>query len=150
MKLIRYAHPLGHSFGRTFGDMERLLRSPFVGLGHFGRLLDTGQSQGVQAEPSLDVGLYEDDENYYARVELPGFKKSEVKLELDDGNLTVSCERKSVTEGAEEKTDVVFSRAMSVPDGIRADQVAAKLEDGVLTITLPKAEERKTREIKVK
>ncbi len=146
MKLIRYSHPLGHSLG----DMERLLRSPFGGLGYFNRLLDSGQRLGAPAEPTPEADLYEDDENYYTRVELPGFKKSEVKVELNDGNLTISCERKSVTKSGQEKPDVVFNRAMSVPEGIAVDKVGAKLEDGILSVVLPKVEERKPREIKIK
>ena len=146
MKLIRYSHPLVNQFG----DMERLFRSPFEGLGNLSRLLDLGERLGEATETPLEAGLYEDDEHYYARVELPGFKKKELKVELNDGNLIVACERKTVNEDGVEKSDVVFRRALSVPEGINADQVVAKLEDGVLTITLPKVEERKPREIKVK
>ncbi len=146
MKLIRYSHPLVNQFG----DMERLFRSPFERLGNISRLLDLGERLGGVAEAPLEAGLYEDDGSYFARVELPGFKKGDVKVELNDGNLIVACERKTLNEGGEEKSDVVFRRAMSVPEGINVDKVAAKLEDGVLTVTLPKAEERKAREIKVK
>ncbi len=146
MKLIRYSHPLVNQFG----DMEHLFRSPFEGLGNLSRLLDLGERLGAETEAPLEAGLYEDEEHYYARVELPGFKKNEVKVELNDGSLIVACERKTVSEDGEEKSDVVFRRAMSVLEGINAEKVAAKLEDGVLTITLPKAEERKPREIKVK
>lgn len=146
MKLIRYSHPLVNQFG----DMERLFRSPFEGLGNLSRLLDLGERLGAAAEAPLEAGLYEDDEHYYARVELPGFKKKEVKVELNDGTLVVACERKTVNEDGEEKSDVVFRRAMNVPEGINVGKVAAKLEDGILTVTLPKAEERKPREIKVK
>ncbi|MCF6311040.1 MAG: Hsp20/alpha crystallin family protein [Verrucomicrobiales bacterium] len=146
MKLIRYSQPLVNQFG----GLERLFRDPFEGLGSLGRLLDLRERLEGKLEAPLEAGLYEDDEHYYARVELPGFKKSEVKVELNDGTLLVECERKVVAEDGVERSGVVFRRAMSVPEGIQADKVGAKLEDGVLTITLPKAEERKAREIKVK
>jgi len=146
MKLIRYSHPLVNQFG----DMERWFRSPFEGLGNLSRLLDLGERLGGAAEAPLEAGLYEDDDHYYARVELPGFKKNELKVELNDGTLIVACERKTVSEDDVETSDVVFRRAMSVPEGINADKVAAKLEDGVLTITLPKSEKRKPKEISVK
>ena len=146
MKLIRYSHPLVNQFG----DVERLFRRPFEGLGNLSRLLDMRERLEADTEASLEAGLYEDDEHYYARVELPGFKKKELKVELNDGTLIVACERKTVNEEGVEKSDVVFRRALSVPEGINADKVAAKLEDGILTITLPKAEERTPREIKVK
>lgn len=146
MKLIRYSQPLVNQFG----DMERLFRSPFEGLGNLSRLFDLGERLGGVTEAPLEAGLYEDAEHYYARVELPGFKKNELKVELNDGSLVIACERKSANEGDGEKSDVVFRRALSVPEGINRDKVGAKLEDGVLTVTLPKAEERKPREIKVK
>ena len=71
-------------------------------------------------------------------------------MELNDGTLVVACERKTVSEDEVETSDVLFRRAINVPEGINADKVAAKLEDGVLTITLPKSEKRKPREISVK
>jgi len=146
MKLIRYSHPLVNQFG----DMERMFRSPFEGIGNLSRLLDLGERLGAGSEAPLEAGLYEDDDHYYARVELPGFKKNELKVELNDGNLIVACERKTISEEEVEKSDVVFRRTMSVPEGINADKVAAKLEDGILTITLPKSEQRKPRAISVK
>ncbi len=146
MKLIRYSQPLVSHFG----DMERLFRSSFDGLGNLSRLLDLGERFGATSEVPLEAGLYEDAEHYYARVELPGFKKNELKVEHSDGTLVIACERKTAGGEEGEKSDVVFRRALSVPEGIAADKVAAKLEDGVLTVTLPKAEERKPRTIKVK
>ena len=75
MKLIRYSYPLVNHFG----DMERWFRSPFEGLGNLSRLLDLGERLGGPAEAPLEAGLYEDDDHYYARVELPGFKKKETE-----------------------------------------------------------------------
>lgn len=146
MKLIRYSHPLVNQFG----DMERMFRSPFEGMGNLSRLFDLGERLSGVTEAPLEAGLYEDDDHYYARVELPGFKKNELKVELNDGNLIVACEHKTVSEEDVEKSDVVFRRAMSVPEGINADKVAAKLEDGILTISMPKSDKRKPRSISVK
>jgi HSP20 family protein len=103
--------------------------------------------------PSVDV--FEDKENLKIVAELPGLKPEDVKITLESSTLTLRGEKKQV---AEEKTERVhryersygsFERSFSLPNTVEADKVAASFENGVLTITLPKAEKAKPREIAV-
>jgi HSP20 family protein len=146
MKLVRYHHPLSE----TFGDLDRWFRSPLDG---FSRLLDLADRLGQlpSAGPAglgLGVDLYEDDGHYFARLELPGVKKDDLKVELHDHQLTVACERKPA-DSETVASATVFKRVVTVPEGIDPDQVSAKLEDGILTVALAKSAERKPRQIAV-
>ncbi|TDU70863.1 HSP20 family protein [Prosthecobacter fusiformis] len=141
MKLARYTPSF--DLGRV-ADFDQWLRHPFAGFPAVGQLL--GEFiPGAAGRLATDV--YEDKDNYYARFELPGLKKEDVKVEVHDRLLTVSAERREKTDQNEES--FVFSRSVSVPEGVRGDAIAAKLEDGILTVTLPKQEERKPKLIQV-
>jgi HSP20 family protein len=104
--------------------------------------------------PAFDV--YEEKENYVVKAELPGLKKEDINVSLHDGNLIISGERKSETPG--EGTEVHraeryfgrFQRSVTLPATVNAAQVKAEYKDGILTVTLPKSEEAKPRQIEVK
>ncbi|MGB0744962.1 MAG: Hsp20/alpha crystallin family protein, partial [Opitutales bacterium] len=91
--------------------------------------------------------LYEDEHNFYARFELPGLKKNQIDLELENSVLTISSAKKEKSDDSE--NIVSFQRSISVPDGVNLEGVSAALEDGVLTVTMPKAEARKPLQISV-
>jgi HSP20 family protein len=95
----------------------------------------------------VPVDVFDDKDNYYVRAELPGVKKKDIKLELDNAVLTLSGERKTKSGESEESTS--FTRSVSVADDIRSDKVKGTFEDGILTVTLPKSEERKPRSISI-
>ena len=103
--------------------------------------------------PAFDV--YEDKDNFTVKAELPGMKREDINVSLHDGNLIVSGERQAEThnEGTEvyraERFFGKFQRAVSLPATVAADKVKAAYKDGVLTITLPKAEEAKPKQIEV-
>ena len=141
MKLIRYNQP----YPNAFGDLDQWFRSPFEG---FGRFFELANQLNRYSEMGLASDLYEDDDSFHVRAELPGVKKKDLSLELNDGTLLVGFERDS--DAADEKERTVWKRAVTVPDGIDAEKVSAKLEDGILTVTLPKSEARKPRRISVK
>ena len=143
MKLIRYEYPqspAGSAFNRLF-DLGG------SSIDRFGSLFDEffGADRAF-AQPAVD--LYEDEHNYYARFELPGLKKDEVDLELENSVLTISSVKVDKSSDAESR--VSFQRSISVPDGVKLETVSAGLEDGILTVTMPKAEERKPLQISVK
>lgn len=127
----------------------KLIRSnyPFSALPSFSRLFDWDGGFGSQALGRLATDIHEDKDNYYATFEVPGVKKEDVKLELNDRLLTVTVERKEKT--GETESSYSSARSISVPDSVKADGILAKLEDGILTVTLPKSEERKPRKIDV-
>ena len=147
MKLIRYHQPLAGNYN----DLDRWFRSPSDGFGRLFELAERLSGVPSVGDHRYGADLYEDDDHYYARLELPGVKKADLKLELHDHQLSVSCER---CNDSPEKADLTkdtatAKRIVTVPDGIDPENVSAKLEDGILTITLPKSIERKPREIKI-
>lgn len=103
--------------------------------------------------PSLDV--FEDEEKVTVQVELAGLKKDDIDISLEDDVLTIAGERKSEKEAREgesfrrERIYGSFRRSITLPSAVKADSVAAAYQDGVLTITLPKAEEAKPRKIEI-
>jgi HSP20 family protein len=97
---------------------------------------------------TVRADIYDDADNYYIVAELPGGARSEVKIELENAILTISGERK--VKNGDNKQSTRFSRSLTVSDEVDADKVKAKLENGLLNITLPKSEARKPRNIAVK
>ena len=104
--------------------------------------------------PSLD--LSETPNTVEIRMDVPGMKPEDIDIQLANGILTISGERK---EEKEEKGKTFhrverrygsFSRSVTVPTAVTEDKVDAQYHDGVLTITLQKTEEAKARKIKVK
>jgi HSP20 family protein len=103
--------------------------------------------------PSLDV--YQDKDNVYVKAELPGMKKEEIDISLHDGMLTITGERKreEKAEGDDtfrsERFFGRFHRSVALPTAVDSGKVKASYKDGILTITLPKAEEAKPKHIEV-
>ncbi len=128
-------------------ELSQLLEDPFFG-GAAGPQLFQGWA------PALD--LYEDNEKLTARVEIPGLKKEDIDISLENDVLSIAGERKE--EPKEEKSESYreeryfgkFYRSVQLPTAVDADRVEAKYEDGVLRVTLPKTEEAKRKQIDVK
>jgi HSP20 family protein len=143
MKLIR-TNP--SNLARV-SDFDEWFRHPFAGLPAFGNLFDAANFFGTQGPARLATDVYEDADNFYARFEIPGVKKEDVKLELHERLLTVSAEKREKSGDTEQSYSL--TRSVSVPDSVAEDRISAKLEDGLLTVTLPKQEHRKPRTIGV-
>jgi HSP20 family protein len=102
--------------------------------------------------PALD--LYQNNENVVAVLELPGMRKEDIEISLHDGTLTIAGERNSSSSNDEraERTERyvgTFRRSVTLPARVDANKVSATYRDGVLTVTLPKAEEAKPKRIDV-
>ncbi len=127
-------------------DLDTLLELPFLNGGSRQAQLFTGWT------PALD--LYQNNDNVVAHVELPGMRKEDIEISLHDGMLTICGERKSET-GADDKATRTerfsgkFRRSITLPTRVDANKVNATYKDGVLTVTLPKAEEAKPKQIQV-
>ena len=127
-------------------EIDRLFESPLAELARNSHLL-SGWT------PVLDV--YEDKDNLFVKVELPGMKREEIEVSLHEGSLSISGERKS--EQKHEDTEVYraerffgrFQRTVALPTPVAADKVKAQYKDGILTITLPKTEEAKPKHIDI-
>jgi HSP20 family protein len=102
--------------------------------------------------PALD--LYQSNDNVIAVVELPGMRKEDIDISLHDGTLTISGERTRESSNGEkaERTERyigAFRRSIALPTRVDADKVSATYQDGILKVTLPKAEEAKPKQIQV-
>lgn len=97
--------------------------------------------------PMFRTDIKDNGDNYLLEADLPGFKKEDIKLDLDGDYLTISAQRSNETEDKDEKSKYVrkerffgsFTRSFDV-SGIKTDAITAKFEDGVLKLTMPKAE----------
>jgi len=151
MKLIQYQRPelAWPRFGRLPSlreELDRLFESPWTELASTSQLLSAWT-------PALDV--YEDKENFIVKAELPGMKKEDIDVSLHADSLSISGERKSETK--EENAEVCraerffgrFQRTVTLPAPVAADRVKAQYKDGILTVTLPKTEEAKPKQIDV-
>jgi HSP20 family protein len=127
----------------------------------FGRYLTgrNGADGGRLAPYGVDVR--EDADHIYVEAELPGFRKDDVDITLENQTLTISAERKEQTDGGKENKGELllnerrysrysrFLRSFTLSPTVDEQSVNAKLADGVLTITLNKREESKPRKISV-
>jgi HSP20 family protein len=101
------------------------------------------------------VNVWEDAENFYAEAELPGVTMEDLEVNVVGDELSIKGTRKPMPEGAytyhrQERGTGEFTRFVTLPALVDAAKVEAVLQDGVLTVTLPKAEEAKPKRIQVK
>ena len=124
-----------------------------------GRLFNgsTTENGGARLAP-YGVDIREDQDHFYVEAELPGFKKDDIDITLENQTLTISAERRVENkQGDEKKGDLLlherrysrFLRSFTLPPTVDEQTVNAKLADGVLTVTLNKREESKPRKISV-
>jgi HSP20 family protein len=150
MSIIRYTTPKlpeWSPFDRLASlrdEMDRLFDFSFP-------TRDTGLFSGWS--PALD--LYDEKDNFVAKVELPGVNKDAIHISMHEGALTISGERTHDFEGKEgqtfrsERYFGKFQRSVTLPARVDAAKVTATYKDGILTVTLPKAEDAKPRQIEV-
>jgi len=110
----------------------------------FGRFAGFGSnSQGI-----MHTDVKENDDNYEIAMNLPGFKKEDVKGEVKDGYLTISASTNTSNDSKDDNGRYIrrerysgsCSRSFYVGDDVTQDDIKAKFEDGVLKITVPKKE----------
>lgn len=136
-----------HPFLALHREMNRMFDEAF-------RSFDTGLfgSSATMGWPSVE--LNETDKEVKVVAELPGLDQNDVEIELSDGVLTISGEKKSETEDKQrrfsERYYGRFERRIPIDD-VDQDKVAASFRNGVLTVTLPKlpAAERKVKRIAI-
>ncbi|HEX4047099.1 MAG TPA: Hsp20/alpha crystallin family protein [Elusimicrobiota bacterium] len=104
--------------------------------------------------PRTDIK--ETEKDYVLDVALPGVKKEDVRVEVKNDVLTISGEKKSEKEEKgktwlrRESSFGSFQRSFALPEGLRTEDVKASFKDGVLTLTMPKPAEVKTRGVSIK
>jgi HSP20 family protein len=148
-------------------------RRPFMGLTHWDRDMERMMEdffgrrwrpwwperwfKGEGAEliaPALD--LYEEKDDIVVKAEIPGIDKNNIEVNLADHTLTIKGEKKKEEETKEEnyyrseRSYGAFLRTIELPKEVHADKVKATFKNGVLEVRLPKTEEAKAKEVKVK
>jgi HSP20 family protein len=104
--------------------------------------------------PPLDV--FQDKDHVFVKVEIPGMKKEDIQISLHENTLTISGERKQeqeIKEGDGYRSERFFGRfhrSLTLPVSVQTNNVTAQYKDGILAVTLGKAEEAKPKQIEVK
>ena len=152
MSLIRYQSPemTWPAFDRWVNlrdELNNLFDLPVMGTPARQGQLFSGWT------PALD--LYQTADNVVAVVEVPGMRKEDINVSLHDGMLTIGGERNSSSAGEGENATRTerfqgkFSRSISLPARVDSGKVNATYKDGILTVTLPKAEDAKPKKVEV-
>lgn len=103
--------------------------------------------------PRMDVS--ENKDSYMVTTDLPGLNKKDINVSIQDNVLTIKGERKEVEKNKDENSHFeeryygTFQRSVTLPGKIDEKKVNAEYKDGVLKLTLPKAEETKTKQIEI-
>lgn len=110
-----------------------------------------GKLYGRRGEHIMRTDVKENEQEYEVNIELPGFKKDEVRAELKDGYLTVSALKEVRNDQKDEAGKYVrrerysgnMSRSFYVGENVTQDEIHAKFEDGILALKIPKKEAKK-------
>ncbi len=150
--LVRRVWPSRPTFDSPFADFDQLRREML-------RLFDTaaGDAFGdVGAGVFPPMNITQDDDNFYLRAEVPGIKPNELSISAVRnrvslaGKREIQREHERVSYHRKERAEGSFSRTVTLPTEVDAERVDARYADGILTLTLPKAEEAKPRQIAVR
>ncbi|MCS6858856.1 MAG: Hsp20/alpha crystallin family protein [Abditibacteriales bacterium] len=123
---------------------DELWRDPFF----------SGWEVGRTWAPALDFSETKDD--YIVRLEAPGVKQGDIEVTLQNNVLTIQGKRERSEEHKDETVHRVervygsFSRSLTIPSGVKVDDISATYKDGILEIRLPKSEESKPKKIELK
>lgn len=143
--VFRYRNRL-HPVHHLRDDIDRLL------TGAFGRWAEGGWPSIRRGQPA--VNMWEKDDALQVELEVPGLKSDQVEISVVGDELSVQIDRpdlkqQGATYHRRERPVGSFTRVLRLPLEVDAERVEAELSDGVLTITLPKAESAKPRKIRV-
>ena len=150
--LVRRVWPSRPTFDGSFSDFDQIRREML-------RLLDASTGDGA---PDQGAGVFppmnitQDDENFYLRAEIPGIKPAELSISALRNRVSISGKREiprehdRVSYHRKERPEGGFNRAVTLPTEVDAERVDAHYTDGILTLTLPKAEQLKPRQIAVR
>lgn len=119
----------------------------------FGRAINSAfRTPGSVGMP---MDLYRDKEAFVANIDLPGVDPESIDIDIEENTLTVRAERKATVTSDDtewltrERSTGTYARQLSLGNGVALDQIEANYNDGVLTITLPIAEQAKPRKVTV-
>src|SRR5690349_17287350 len=150
--LVRRVWPSRPTFDSPLADFDSVRREML-------RLLDavageTFGDQGAGVFPPMNIT--QDDDNFYVRAEVPGMKPNELSISAVRNRVSLAGKREipreheRVSYHRKERAEGSFNRMVTLPMEVDASRVEARYADGILTLTLPKAEEAKPRQITVR
>ena len=150
--LVRRVWPSRPTFDSSFSDFDQIRREML-------RLLDTASGDteadgGAGVFPPMNIS--QDDDSFYIRAEVPGIKPAEISISALRNRVSISGKREipreheRVSYHRKERPEGAFDRTVTLPAEVDAERVEARYADGILTLTLPKAEQAKPRQITVK
>jgi HSP20 family protein len=134
---------------REMEEMERMIDEAF------GRPMMWRRLPEEEYIWSPSIEMYEKENTYIVRMELPGVRPEDVEISMSGDTLMVKGERKPPEDIKDEEYQLCevcygsFTRTIALPESVNADKIEANFENGILDIHLPKAEEIKPRQIKV-
>ena len=150
--LVRRVWPSRPTFDNPFADFDSVRRE-------MQRLLDTVTGDAfaeVGAGVFPPMNITQDDDNFYLRAEVPGINPKELSIAAVRnrvslaGKREIQREHERVSYHRRERAEGSFNRTVTLPSEVDAERVDARYADGVLTLTLPKAEQAKPRQITVR
>jgi len=150
--LLRRVWPSRPAYDNPFGDFDSLRREM---LRVFGAVAGQDSSSDFSAGVFPPLNVTQDDNNFYIRTDVPGVKSADLSISALRNRVTIAGKREipkendKVSYHRKERAEGEFSRTVTLPSEVVADKVEARYADGVLTLTLPKAEEAKPRQIAV-
>ena len=146
MNLVRW-NPLGEATAMQ-NRINRMFNAPYWPAGR----MDDDTAMG-RWNPAVD--LYEKDDHFVIKAELPGVDKKNIAIDLKDRVLTLSGERSYENEVKEEnyfrkeRSYGKFQRAFTLPADVDSDRIKAEFKDGLLQIEVPKPEEQKPKQVTI-
>lgn len=146
--LLRRVWPSRPVFENPFSDFDQLRREML-------RVFDSMTGAELPSGVFPPMNITQDNDNFYVRAELPGIKASDISVTTLRNRVSITGKREipqesdKVSYHRKERAEGEFSRTVTLPGEVAADKVEARYTDGVLQLTLPKAEEAKPRQISV-
>ena len=136
--MIRYNDPTNY-----YNDWDSFFADPFRAFAP----LFGPRATSAYSKPEFDVEWYENDDHFYARIELPGVSRDQLSLDAEDGLVRLNYEKEVRSdEGSNSQS---FERFLRTPEGTDLNGVDAKLAHGILELSFPKAPERKPVSIQI-
>ena len=150
--LLRRVWPSRPAYDNPFADFDSLRREM---LRVFDAVAGNDSLRDYSAGVFPPLNVTQDDNNFYIRTEVPGVKAADLSISALRNRVTITGKREipkendKVSYHRRERAEGEFSRTVTLPAEVVADKVEARYADGVLTLTLPKAEAAKPRQIAV-
>jgi HSP20 family protein len=151
--IVRRVWPARPSFDASFHDFDQFRREL---LRTFDMFAGDREHRAYPSGVFPPINVTQDDDRFIVRAELPGVVANELSISAMRNRLSISGKREIAKEHERvsyhrrERPEGTFNRTLTLPTPIDAERIEARYADGILTLTLPKAEETKPRQIVVK